>query len=102
MNSSIRNQVAQNLADTCIFGGLNEVYGVNVEKSVDPKSPKKTFWSVTFCVARVTDGVIRVYSPNFIMVKWQTADRSLPSKGQEIFHSEQAAKAFLIRNFVKA
>jgi hypothetical protein len=98
---SIRQQVAQNLADTCVFGGLNDSYGVNVEKSSDPKS-KKTFWSVTFAVARVTDGVIRVYSPNFIMIKWQTADRTLRSKGQEIFHSEDGAKTFLIRNFVKA
>lgn len=101
MNMSIRQQVAQNLADTCIFGGLNEVYGVNVEKTTDSKS-KKTFWSVTFCQSRVTDGVIRVYSPSFIMVKWQTGDRSLAAKGQEVFHSEEAAKTFLVKNFVKA
>ena len=98
MNMSIRQQIAQNLVDTCVFGGLNEVYGVDLKKTEDKG---KTFWTSTFCKARITDGVIRVYSPNFIMIKWQTALRDMPHKGQEVFRSEASAKEFLIKNFVR-
>lgn len=96
---SPRQQVAQNLADTCMFGDLNDVYGVSVEKSTDKGG--KAHWSVLFCKARVLDGAIRVYSPNFIMITWQTAYRDLPAKGKEVFRSEAAAKEFLIKSFVK-
>lgn len=96
MSISIRQQIALNLVDVCVCHNLDDVYGVSINKSTEKK---KTFWSVTFCVARVTDGVIRVYSPNFIMVKWQTANRNLPHRGQEVFKSEELAKDFLIKNF---
>lgn len=96
---SPRQQVAQNLAETCIFGNLNDSYGVSVEKSTDQKG--KTHWSVLFCKARVLDGVIRVYSPGFIMVTWQTGVRDLPSKGKEIFRSESAAKEFIVSTFIR-
>lgn len=97
MNMSPREQVAQNIADTCVFGGLNDSYGVMKEKET---SNGKTYWSVTFCKARILDGVIRVYSPKFIMVKWMTAIRTLPHRGQEVFHSEEAVKTFLIKSFI--
>ena len=100
MNMSIRQQVAQNLADTCVFGALNDAYGVSVDKVTDPKG--KTYWSVLFCKARILDGVIRVYSPNFIMVKWQSADSSMAATGQEVFRDEYSAKAFIVKNFIKA
>jgi hypothetical protein len=96
---SPRQQVALNLADTCIFGGLNDAYGVSCEKSTDAKG--KVYWSVLFCKARILDGVIRVYSPNFIMVTWQTAIRDLPAKGKEVFRSEATAKEFLVSSFIK-
>ena len=98
MSESPRQNVAQNLADTCIFGGLSNSYGVQVQKS---EEKGKTFWGITFCKARLLDGVIRVYSPNFIMIRWQGRTTSeLPSRGQEVFRSELAAKQFLIKNFV--
>jgi hypothetical protein len=75
---------------------MNDAYGVSIDKATEKN---KTFWSVTFCVAKVTDGIIRVYSPNFIMIKWQTANRNLAHRGQEVFKSEDLAKAFLIKNF---
>jgi hypothetical protein len=75
---------------------MNDAYGVDISKA---ESNKRNYWNVTFCVAKVTDGNIRVYSPNYIMVKWMTADRRLPREGQEIFRSEDLAKAFLIKNF---
>ena len=95
---SPRQEVAQNLADTCVFGGLNESYGVSVSKSEDKG---KTFWSVLFAKNRILDGLIRVYSPNFIMIKWQTAIRDLPHRGQEVFRSEASAKEFLMNTFIK-
>lgn len=87
-----------NLADTCVCGDLNDSYGVSCEKTQDAK--QNTYWSVLFCKARHTDGVIRVYSPNFIMITWQTANRLLPRNGKEIFRSESSAKSFLIKTFV--
>ncbi len=94
---SPRQQVAQNLADTCVFGGLNDSYGVSLAKS---EEKGKSFWSVTFCRARFLDGVIKVYSPNFILIKWQGRVANLPARGQEVFRSEASAKDFIISNFV--
>lgn len=99
MNMSPRQQVAQNLADTCIFGGLNDSYGVSVERAKDQKG--KEHWSVLFCKARITDGVIRVYSPGFILITWQTAIRDLPRNGRQVCKSEAEAKEFLVKNFVR-
>jgi len=96
---SPRQQVAQNLAETCIFGGLDDSYGVSMVKATDKKG--KPHWSVLFCKARILDGVIRVYSPGFIMISWQTAIRNLPSKGMQVFRGEIEAKEFLINTFIK-
>ena len=95
---SLRQQVALNLADTCTFGGLNESYGVNVAKQADKSN--KSYWGITFAKARILDGNIRVYSPTFILVEWQTAIRVLPNKGREVFRTEAAAKQFLTEAFI--
>lgn len=99
MSMSQRNEIAQNLAETCIFGGMNDSYGVSCERSTDKKG--KTHWSVLFCRARILDGVIRVYSPNFILITWQTAIRSVPRNGSQVCRSEWEAKEFLMNTFVK-
>lgn len=91
---SPRQQIAEELAETCVFGSLNDSYGVSVAKSVDGA---KTFWLVTFAKAAILDGLIRVYSPTFIQVKWQ----GKPGKGSEIFKSQAAAKAFLTSKFIQ-
>lgn len=96
---SPRQQVADSLADTCIFGGLNDSYGVSCEKSTNPRS-QKTYWAVTFCKSRILDGVIEVYSPNFIRVAWQTALSTVSHKGAEVFRSPTAAKDFITKNFI--
>lgn len=93
--SSEREQIAHNLADTCVFGGLNESYGVNCIKATNAKG--KTYWSVTFAKARTLDGDIQVYSPTFILVRWQTAIRDLPAKGSIVAKSEAEAKELLQR-----
>lgn len=101
MSTSIRQEVAQNIADTCTFGNLNESYGVSCEKSTDKKG--KTHWSVLFAKARNLDGVVRVYSPTFILISWQGATAKaagLPFEGRQVCRSEAEAKAFLINHFV--
>lgn len=96
--TSAREELANHLADTCTQLGLNEVYGVNVSKDTEKG---KTYYAVTFCLARILDGIIKVYSPKFILVKWQTQFRDMPFKGQEKFTSEEEAAKFIKSNFVR-
>lgn len=96
---SPRQQVAINLTDVCLFGGLDEGPGVSFSKQVDAKG--KPYWSVTFAKAGILDGAIKVYSPNFILVSWQTAIRDLPSTGREVCKAETQAREFLTNNFIK-
>jgi len=101
MSMSPRQKVAQNLADTCVCGGLNESYGVSVEKATDKGG--KDHWSVLFAKASTLDGVIRVYSPGFVLVQWQGAlarVTDLPLRGSQVCRSESEAKEFLIAHFV--
>jgi hypothetical protein len=95
---SPRESVAHELADTCRLGGLNESYGVNVDKVEDGL---RSYWNVTFAKNRILDGVIRVYSPNFILVKWQTAIRTIPRKGSQRFADTQEAKSFITQTFIQ-
>ena len=101
MSVSPRQQVANNLADTCVFGGLNESYGVSIEKAVDKGG--KEHWSVLFAKARTLDGVLQVYSPNFILVTWRGAlarVTDLPLQGSQVCRSESEAKQFLTSHFI--
>lgn len=100
MSISPRQQVAQNLADTCVFGGLNDSYGVNIAKSKSASG--KEYWGVTFAKAAILDGLIEIYSPNFIVVVWATGFRDMAAKGRELFKSEAAAKTFITKNFIRA
>ncbi len=93
---SLRGEVANNLADTCIFGSLNDCYGVSCEKAVDAKG--KSHWSVLFCKARVLDGIIRVYSETYILITWQGMGER---NGKYVARSEHEAKTFLINHFIK-
>jgi hypothetical protein len=94
---SQRQQVAQNLADLCVFGGLNDSYGVSIKKTTDPKG--KSYWAVTFCKARFLNGHISVYSPYFIFISWQALDSNY--KGREVLKNETAAKDFITDRFIK-
>ncbi len=97
MSGSIRGEVARNLADTCVFGGLNDVYGVILTKVEE----KRSYWSVTFCKSRVLDGVIKVYGPGFILVEWQTAYRDMAARGKQVLKSEGDAKEFITKSFIR-
>lgn len=90
---SPRQQVAVDLADTCLFGGLDESYGVNVSKG---DHNGKSCWTVTFAKAAILDGVIRVYSPSFIQVKWE----GKMGKGSEVFRNMSNAREFITNKFI--
>lgn len=96
--ASPREDLAQELLDICKFGGLDDSYGADMSRSTDAKG--KTYWHVSFCKARYLDGVIKVYSEKFILIKWKTAYRDFPPEGQEVFKSPTAARQFLQR-FIK-
>jgi hypothetical protein len=94
MGISIRAQVAQNLADTCVFGGLNDSHEVCIEKETDTKG--KSYWSVSFSKDKNVDGNICVFGERHIVVKW----KSLKTKSQETFKNETLAKSFMVSTFV--
>ncbi len=98
-SGSIRSQVAQNLVDTCVFGAMNDSYGVLLNKDTDKKG--KSFWGITFCKARILDGFIRVYSERYILITWETGIRDLPKKGSQVCSSEAEAKDFLRKTFIE-
>jgi hypothetical protein len=91
---SPRHEAALEILDTIRCCGLDEVYGGSMDRTTEKG---KTFWVLTFCRARTLDGVVRVYSPNFIQVKYQQGNR----KVSEIFCSTRDAKSFLVRRFVQ-
>lgn len=94
---SAREQVASEIESYLVELGLNEVYGV-----VSGLSEDKKYRYATFCKARILDGVVHVYGPKFIQVRWETAIRRLPHRGSEVFRSLEAAKEFLRENFYYA
>jgi hypothetical protein len=97
MSGSIRHSVAEEIAESCRFGDLNDSYGVLVSKG---EANGKSFWSVTFCKAVNLDGEVRIYSPNFILIKWTTRYKHLPKNGSQKFSDVDSAKLFIQKNFV--
>ena len=91
-----RKILANDMEQFLIENDLNEVYGTDVNKRT---ANGKTFYSVIFCKARATDGEVRIYSPNFIQVRWQTQVRRLPHQGSIIAKSVTEAKDFIKNNF---
>jgi hypothetical protein len=86
---SPREEVQQEIRDTLFFLGLNEVYGILESKENDNKG--RSYRSLTFCRASTVDGIVRVYSPRFIMIKW--------NQYQDVFRSVSEAKLYLQRCF---
>lgn len=91
---SPRHEAALQLMDTITCAGLDQVYGGTMERGTEKG---KTFWVLTFCRARTLDGVIRVYSPNFIQIKYSQGGR----KVSEIFRSTHDAQSYLVNRFVQ-
>lgn len=89
---SPREAIQKELSSFLIQLGLDESYGV-IEAEC------KRFRSVTFAKNAILDGVVEIYGPKFILVKWRTAIRRLPHQGQEKFESVEATKEFINENF---
>ena len=88
---SPRQKAALEISDTLMCLGLDEVYGISMERGTDAKG--KNYWGLTFCKARIVDGVVRVYSDRFIQIKVQQ------SRTSEVFRSPREAKAWLVRQY---
>ena len=85
---SARMQASEQIAEKLAELGLNEVYGCNV-------SLQGRRYEISFCKARVTDGVVCYFGPKFIQVKWQTASRSMQRNGSAVFESVDNALDFI-------
>lgn len=88
---SPRHAAALRICDTLQCLGLNDAYGIQMERAVDKKG--KQHWSILFCKARTVDGVVRVYSDRFIMITIQQRN------GAEKFTSPREAQVWLIQQF---
>jgi hypothetical protein len=95
---SERSTITENFCNLFRENGLDEVYGVN--DTLREQNGKK-FYEVTFCKARVLDALVRIYSPKFIQIKWQTAYRDLPHNGSEVFKSADDATNFIKKYFIR-
>lgn len=94
---SAREEVQTQVVDALREMGLDEVYGVTDGTMKDSKG--KSYRFATFCKARITDGMVKIYSPTFILVSWQTANRTMPSRGSEVFRSVDSAMTFVRESF---
>jgi len=89
---SPRQRAALEIKDTLQCLGLDDSYGISMERAVDKKG--KMHWSILFCKARTVDGIIRVYSDRFVQIAIQQR------RGAERFTSVHDAQRWLIREFV--
>jgi hypothetical protein len=85
---SAREQLAERFAAWIREHDLCQVFGGDVTRSVDRRS-----YGVLFSRCRTLDGLVRVYSPTFILVETTRL-------GREKFSSEAEAFAYLERNFL--
>ena len=69
---------------------LNEVYGVLTD--IEEIQHSRKIRTVTFCRARTLDGVVRIYSANFVQVK--------TNRDSEVFTSADDAKAWIKAKYV--
>lgn len=89
---SVRQKLENELVSFLNKEKLNDSYGVITEHH-------GRYRSVTFCRSKITDAEIRIYGPNFLLLKWQTGNRSLPFNGQEKFKSVDGLKEFIRQHF---
>ena len=91
---SARQELAQRIADFIRTSSLTTPYGGDVIKTGNR-------YTILFSYPETLDGMVNVYGPKFIQVKFQTAYRSLPRTGNFVFESESDALDFLRLAFVK-
>ena len=86
---SERQELAERLAQVIIDTGMTRPFGGHVTKS------KSSTYDVMFSMPRTMDGLVRVYSPNFILI--MCAGEASPGGGRwrEVYTTEQDAEDFL-------
>jgi len=94
---STRAEAQDELRQTLMNLGLNESYGIIDGK--DKTANGRSFRTMTFARAGSLDGVVHIFGPKFIVVKWVTAIRRLPHRGMEYFRSVESCQEWLIENF---
>lgn len=95
---SPREMIANRIARFIKVNKLDNPFGGDVTLFRGGKMP---CYTVAFSKPRVLDGVVSVYSPTFIQVRYQTGYRALPSNGSLVFTSEANAVKFLLLAFVE-
>ncbi|MCX7592625.1 MAG: hypothetical protein N2235_02475 [Fischerella sp.] len=93
-----RQQIAADLVEFFVAKNLAQVYGSEIGQGTNKIG--RTYYTVTFCRAYKLDGVVNIYGPNFIQIKWQGAARDLGRRGSEVFRSVADAEKFLWAHFV--
>lgn len=91
--ASKRSELAERFADLIRKLRLTTPYGGDVGQ-------EGRYYSITFAKPRTVDGVVKVYSPRFIQMSYQTGFRDLPPKDSRVFTSEKNAKDFLKAAFI--
>lgn len=91
--TSPRHEAALRISDTLLCLGLDDSYGITMERAVDKKG--KSHWSITFCKARTVDGLVRVYSDRYFQITMQNQDRA------EVFRSLYDAQSWLVQRFAR-
>lgn len=79
---------------------LDDVYGCIAGEKTAKNNPHAVIcYTVTFCKSSITDGEISVYKADVnkynVVVRWQTANRTLPHEGRKSFVSEESLFEFL-------
>lgn len=92
--TSPRHQAALMIQDTLQCLGLDDSYGISMQKAVDKKG--KNHWSILFCKARTVDGLVRVYSDRYVMITIQQRGGRA-----EIFRSARDAQVWLVKEFAR-
>lgn len=96
-DKSERHKLADRLATKVCEFNLTQPYGgqVTLTKTGRPH------YDILFCLPRHLDGLISVYSHNFIVVQYNTASRSLPPDDRRVFTNEDDVVKFLRLAFVE-
>lgn len=94
---SPRHQLAERISKFVCENDLTQPYGGGITLS----KQGRPHYSVLFCRPRTLDGLVSVYSHNFIVVQYHTAARSMPPDDRRVFESEENLFKFLRLAFVE-
>lgn len=90
---SEREEIQNRFVEWFVDNELAEVYGALTGQ-------QKQYRSVTFCKSAILNGEVRIYSPKWILVTWDTTIKSLSENGKKKFNNEEDAKEFIKHHFV--